>query len=225
MAGGQVEREGREASLDLAGELAGSLVPGLGAAAKVMARRVLQEWSRNGSVALRAAEKTSGLTREEIGEAVAEDPRLLPLATRLLHAAGMNGHDRTLAAMGAAFGDAVRSREALDECELILTSLADLTDSHTLVLLKLTEVAPNSEPHDANLPNDQQREAREWTARFLREAMTPMAERVTTLCVAALIARGLVRTTETYLGGYEVTELGRVVLDVLEQHAATANPW
>lgn len=218
------QRGEREVSVDLAGELTGSLVPGLGAPAKLMARRVLQEWRRNGSVALGAAERTSGLTREEIGEAITEDPRLLPLATRLLYAAGMNGHDRTLAAMGAAFGDAVRSREALDECELILTSLADLTDFHTRVLLKLTEVAPNSAPPDANLPDDQQRETRQWTARFLREAMAPMAERVTTLCVAGLVARGLMRTTDTYLGGYELTELGRVLLDVLEQHAAKARP-
>jgi hypothetical protein len=64
----------------------------------------------------------------------------------------MNGSDRPLAAMGAAVGDADRLRDALDECELILTSVADLTDSHTLVLLKLTEVAPNSEPTGRDSP-------------------------------------------------------------------------
>src|SRR5688572_11370444 len=43
----------------------------------------------------------------------------------LLYAAGMNGHDSTLRAMGGALGYAVRDRESVDECEIILGALAD----------------------------------------------------------------------------------------------------
>ena len=124
MARGAGRNEGGENAIDLAGELAGAaLLPGFGAFTKVLARGLRQEWTRKGSVALRAAEKASGLTREEMGEAIAEDPRLLPLVTLLLYVAGMNGHDRTLAAMGTVLGDALRERKALDECELILPRL------------------------------------------------------------------------------------------------------
>jgi hypothetical protein len=122
--------------------------------------------------------------------------------------------------MGAAFGDAVRSREALDECELILTSLADLTETHTIVLLKLTEEAPNIEPPDPSKPDDQQRIVRVWQLEGLQEAMAPIPARVTALCTATLTARGLIRTSDTYAAGFELTELGQVLLEVLEQHSA-----
>jgi hypothetical protein len=218
MARGGGDSEGGKYVADYAGELAGLVAPGFGTVAKWLTGHASREWERNRSVALHAAEQLSGMTREEIGEAVAEDPRLVPLVTRLLHTAGTNGHDRTLKAMGAAFGDAVRHRDAIDECELILTSLADLTDAHTVVLLKLTEDAPYIEPYDPSRP-DQQR-GRAWQPQSLQQAV-PLPSRVTALCAAALVARGLVRVSDTYAAGYELTELGVVLLEVLEQYVAT----
>lgn len=219
MTRGTTESEPGKAAVDLAGELAGAALPGLGAVSKVFAVGLLREWGRNRSVALRAAERASGMTREEIGEAIAEDPRLVPLATRLLHAAGMNGHDRTLKAMGAAFGDALRDRQSVDECELILASLVDVTDAHTLIMIKLTETGPYTEPVDSNDPD--RKRSRGWRPDTLQQAM-PLPSRVTALCVAALIARGLVRISDTWAAVYELTELGRVLLEVVEQHAAEA---
>lgn len=209
------EGKGGKVAADFAAELTGLILPGFGTTAKWLTGQVSREWGRNRSAALYAAECASGLTREELGAAIAEDPRLVPLVTRLLHAAGMNGHDRTLEAMGAAFGDAVRHRDAIDECELILSSLADLTDAHTVVMLKLSEEAPVVEPYDPGRPDAQR--ARAWRPDLLFQAV-PLPERVTVLCIAALVARGLIRVSDTWAGGYELTELGRVLLEVLKQH-------
>ncbi|WP_100499641.1 hypothetical protein [Geodermatophilus chilensis] len=189
--------------------LAGITLPGVGTASQWMARKIREEWARNRSTALRAAERTSGLSREDLAEQVAADPRLVPLVTRLLYAAGMNGHDNTLRAMGAAFGDAVRDREAVDECEIILGALADLTEAHSIVLLTLSE-KPLDPPPD--LPH--------WVP-YLLEERSGLPPRTTSLCVAALVARGLV-VAPTGFGGeivYHVTPLGRDVLAVLREHA------
>src|SRR3954447_61548 len=107
--GDAAEDIGASALEHLAG-LAGIALPGVGTASQWMARKIHEEWARHRSTALRAAERTSGLSREDLAETVSADPRLVPLVTRLLYAAGMNGHDGTLRAMGAAFGDAVRDR-------------------------------------------------------------------------------------------------------------------
>jgi hypothetical protein len=67
MAHGGGKSEGGENVIDLAGELAGAALPGLGAFTKVLARGLRQEWTRNSSVALRVAERTAGCTREQRG--------------------------------------------------------------------------------------------------------------------------------------------------------------
>jgi hypothetical protein len=47
----------------------------------------------------------------------------VPLFTRLLYAAGMNGHDDVLEALGQAFGDAVREPSKVNEAEPILAMM------------------------------------------------------------------------------------------------------
>src|SRR5215203_6198735 len=120
-------------------DLAALGVPGAGVVAQPFFRKVREEWTRQRSVALRAAVASSGLgSLEDLMEKITEDPRLIPPVTRLLYAAGMNGHDRTLKAMGAALGRAVREPDAMAECELILTAIADLTQDHARTLQLLT---------------------------------------------------------------------------------------
>jgi hypothetical protein len=151
------------------------------------------------STALRAAERVSGQTRKQLGEAIAEDPQLIPLATRVLYAAGMNGHDQTLAAMGRALGDAVRDRERIDEMELILTALADLGPAHVRLLQALA--VPGAWVSPVSVPE------------------TDLPPRVRDLCLATLISRGLVANSSgpAYRVRYDATELGRTLLDVLAE--------
>jgi hypothetical protein len=177
-----------------------------------LAVKVREEALRNRSTAIRAAEEASGLSREDLAEAIAADPRLVPLATRLLYAAGMNGYDRTLRGMGRAFGEAVRNRDSLEECELILTSLDGLTDTHARVLLLMTQELPLAGGRPGH-----------WTVALVVER-SDLSSRVTTLCLAGLVTRGLVGTSSSFLGGgtlYDLTELARLLLDVLEQFSDT----
>ena len=69
------------------------MVPVFGPLMAPLASRVTRsfrdEYRRNTSTALSAAERRAGMSREELAEAIADDPRLIPLVTRLLYAAGM----------------------------------------------------------------------------------------------------------------------------------------
>jgi hypothetical protein len=213
----------RARSDDLVDELAGSAVewlagvagvavPAVGPVTRRLAVKVREEALRNRSTAIRAAEEASGLSREDLAEAIAADPRLVPLATRLLYAAGMNGYDRTLRGMGRAFGEAVRNRDSLEECELILTSLDGLTDTHARVLLLMTQELPLAGGRPGH-----------WTVALVVER-SDLSSRVATLCLAGLVTRGLVGTSSSFLGGgtlYDLTELARLLLDVLEQFSDT----
>jgi hypothetical protein len=193
-------------------DMAGGVVPGAGPVVKRLAGKIREEVRRNRSTALRAAEAASGLSREDLAETIAADPRLVPLATRLLYAAGMSGHDRTLHAMGTAFGDAVRDRNGLEECELILTSLDGLTDTHASVLRLMTQEPPMIGGRPGH-----------WTVHLVVER-SDLSARVATLCLAGLVTRGLVGTSSSFLGGndlYDLTELGRLLLDVLSQHSGS----
>lgn len=76
---------------------------------KRLARSVTAEWRRNTSNALRAAEAASGRSREDFAEWIKEDVRAIPLYLKVLWAAGMNGHDQTLRAMGAVLGSVAQA--------------------------------------------------------------------------------------------------------------------
>jgi hypothetical protein len=190
----------------LADELAAAaaeMIPGVGPFAAVFTRRTMvkmrEERERRVSIALGAAERLSGLDREELGDAIAEDPRLVPLLTRILYAAGMNGYDRTLSAMGRALGDAVRDRERIDEVDLILTALADLGAGHVRLLQALAVHGAWVWPYSFEHPD--------------------LPARVRDRCLATLISRGLVTasTGPAYRVRYDLSELGRTLLDVLAE--------
>jgi hypothetical protein len=193
-------------------EAAGAFAPGFGALLDhVLLGPLRAEWQRNGSKALRAAEAASGLTREAFQERLTADPAMQPLLTRLLFSAGMNGHDPTLAAMGAALGACMREAARLDECALILAALADLNASHTTMLQLLAGEPPlHGEEHRA------------WTVpTALAGANLPAT--VAPLVLAALVARGL---AQEHTGGYggstlRITALGTTVLELLTAYTAT----
>lgn len=108
--------------VDLLASGADALVPGAGPVLRRGLRAVSQEWSRNHSMALEAAEDASGLTREQLADLLAEDAAFVPLSVRLLYAAGINGYEPTLRAVGAIFGQAAAEPSRVDECAVILGS-------------------------------------------------------------------------------------------------------
>jgi hypothetical protein len=203
---------GVSTAIEVASAVADALLPGLGVVSKRLAENAQAELRRARSVALAAAERTSDLTREELAEAIADDPGLLPLVTRLLHAAGENDYDDTLRAMGRAFGEAVQDRDKVDDCHLVLASLADLREQHARVLRVMAKDPPL---HGSKAG---------WTTFDVEEA-AGLPSRTTSVCVAALVARGLVASEAPYIGGgafFSITNLGRDVLAVLEEYAAEA---
>ena len=125
----------------------------------------------------------------------------------------MNGRDRTLHAMGTTLGEAVKDRDPLEECELILTSLDGLTDVHASVLAVMTQELPlaGGRPGHRTVP--------------LVVERAKVSARVARLCLAGLVTRGLVEMSSGFGGGsvYDLTELGRVVLDVLEQFSSASS--
>src|SRR5690348_14978407 len=94
--------------------------------AKRMPKKVREEWARNNSEALKAAERMSGLSREELADRISENPRLIPLVIRVLYTAGMTGQGTILRALGTTLGDAVRDPRKIDEAELLLIGMANL---------------------------------------------------------------------------------------------------
>lgn len=188
-------------------------LPFAGTAMGRMMRAVCAEWARNGSKALAVAQTVSGLSREDLAESIAHSPELIPLHTRLLYAAGMTGHDATLRAMGAVFGDAVKNPDQINECELILAALTDLTPAHTRLLQMLS-----TDPPQIN------EKVSIWYVDNLEER-SGLPTSIVPLCLAALVGRGLA-ATHPVLDldfAYTITTLGRTVLGVHADWSDTAN--
>ena len=178
---------------------------------KHLVRKMREERYQRISTALKAAERLSGMDREELGEVVAEDPRLIPLLERILFTAGMTGHDRTLSAMGAALAHALRNRDRIDEAELLLIAVSDLRGEH-IALLQALAADPEAPKDDISEPRSLRSVS--WVAEKSR-----LNARVCGLCLAALSSRGLVAAV-TGIGGttvYQATDLGRILLDVLDE--------
>lgn len=155
-----------------------------------------------------AAERASGMSREELADAISEDPRLVPLVTRVLFAAGMTGQDPILTALGTALGDAVRDRSRIDEAELLLIGIADLRAYHIAILKIMSEEPPAPDKPDS-MPR--------WYPNLIADR-TGYRSEVVSLCIYGLISGGLARSLDTYGGtSYEITELGRTALEVISQ--------
>lgn len=195
---------------DLASDLIGDLIPFGQTIGKRLVRPVVAEWKRNRSVALRAAETASQMTREQLADWVANDPAAIPLYMKVLWAAGMNGHDPTLRAMGTVLGHAAKASEAgrdeeMDDAELALRAMSDLVPKHFKILGVLSEgQAAKAEDDTANLGN------------FMPEHVAEVAGmRLETVnqCLLNLAAAGLATTSSVYGGiAYPITSLGRAVI-------------
>lgn len=187
--------------------------PLIAPAVERMSKAVRREHARRASRALAAAEHVAGMTREELADAIADDPRLIPLTTRVLFAAGMSDAEEMLTAMGAALGDAVRDRSYIDEAGLLLSSLADLRPQHVAVLRVLARRPPKQQQHE---------EDEAWAFDEL-VAASDLGERVVDLCMAQLVGAGLVNTGNAFFGGVlprRISPTGRTLLEVLDALAA-----
>lgn len=105
-----------------------------------LAKGVKRIWQRKFSVALSVAAAHSGKSPRGFKKWLKTDPVAVPLYLTVLWAAGMNGHEETLRAMGAALGRAAyaraeRDKQTFDRVELALRMMKDLLPQHFDVLV------------------------------------------------------------------------------------------
>lgn len=210
-----------------------SMLPLIGPLLAEPARRVSRgfrdEITRNQSRALKAAELLSGLTREDLAERIAADPRLIPVATRVLFAAGMTGQDEVLDALGAALGTAVSDPDSAEDVDLLLLGLQNLRRHHITLLRRATGT-----PQWLGMPDEGKQpetstgcdliEADTWHLNALA-VLTHASEDSTHVVVRGLVNAGFMRGVAGAYGSqdyYVVTSLGRTLLDVLAQYGDQA---
>lgn len=190
----------------LVGDALGELMPFGATVGKRMAGAVRREWARLTSQALAAAEDSSGLTREDFESWIESDPKAVPLYMKVLWAAGMNGHDQTLRAMGAVLGEAARASaqsrdEALERAELALQAMSGLGPLHFQVLSVLADsvVIPAK-----NLT--------QFTPDYVSDKAR-MSESLASQCMLNLANSGLTELTSVMGGNaFPLTDLGHAVL-------------
>lgn len=191
--------------------LAGLVTFDLHGAVQPLAERLLAavgaEWSRARSRALHAAERESGMTREELQERIASNPRLVPLLVRLMHTAGMNGQDEMLDLLGGAFGRAVQAPDSADDMELLLIALSELREPHMRVLRAASQPSPPR-------VEGGEEQATMWIVASLAEA-TGLSEALTSLCASGLVNAGLLLREISYGEGFRVSEVGETVIEML----------
>jgi hypothetical protein len=191
-----------------------TLVPFGGTIGERTMRAVRREWARNTSGALKAAERASGLTREDLEVWIDQDPRAVPLYMKVLWTAGMNGHDATLRAMGAVLGQAAKASargddEALIRAELALQAMSELGPLHFAVLSVISESV-------VLIEHDGAENFTQFMPSFVSER-AGMSESLTSQCLLNLANAGLAEFKTVFDGNaYPLTELGRAVLRAAE---------
>jgi hypothetical protein len=213
------ERDTNALSRDMAVGAVGA-IPVLGSLLQPLTARLLDavrdEHARNASISLRSAERVSGLSREDLQRKIAEEPRLVPLLTRVLVAAGLTGYDDLLDAMGAALGEAVGDTTKIDEAEVLLIAIADLRAMHVHVL-RIAKADPPLR-YDDGKPIQSR-----WGINTLAPEANLSID-LTSLCVSALVSAGLLLQDGDVFGGpgYYISDLGRTVPDVLRVRGAAS---
>lgn len=208
---------------ELLGALAGALT--LGLASDPVARlsvRARAEFARTRSVAIRAAEDLTGMSREELGETITAQPQLVPIAARVLFQAGMTGQDEVLEALGAVLGDAVAHPDRADEAELLLLGVEAIRRHH-IALLRVMAGAPRWRSNDPEPYADMQPpevtalgKTERWNIEALAEVVA-VSEDQAALAATGLANAGFARALSVYGGtGYQITDLGRKLLEVLK---------
>ncbi len=222
---------------------AAGLVPVVGPIAQEFTesatQAVLAEHARARSVALRAAEESSGLTREEISDLLVQKPAVVPLVTRVLFLAGMNGHDEILEMLGGVLGSILLAPDDTEEAELILAGIADLKRIHLQVLrvlhqppqarVKASESSSPKEQYgaartDEGLPHREpdaegyvMQDADTWNAEALA-FITGLALTRTQLALAGLMNSGFALSPAVLDGpGYCISPAGEVVYEAVQR--------
>lgn len=188
-----------------------------------MSSGVRQEWQRLASRALKAAQAISGRSREDLEEIFEHDPTLTPLYMRVLWAAGMNGHDETLRAMGAVLGDAVRASdggesESVDDADQALVAMSGLTPRHFRALRFLCG-NPMRDPAGERAAKGNSG----WVAEQVAEALGLTYDRAA-WCLSDLAGTGLVATANGGVSAtayYWATDLGEAVVQASDSLDAT----
>jgi len=198
---------------DLVSEVSSLVVPGSGSVVRRMFVAVVGEWSRNRSAALAAAERTSGLSRDDLAERIEAHPELVPLVTRLLWEAAMTGQHALLEAMGAAFGARVDDLPRAADYELVLGGLRNLRGEDMATVRKLAQAsmfhhseedaAKKVDPHDLH----------KFAARL------GVSPEVVVFSLSRLTGPGFAVSRTSLFGNaqYELTDLGRLLFDALER--------
>lgn len=181
------------------------------------ARALQVEWRRNLSTAIRVATDQAGLSREDLGELIEHEPRLIPLFIRVLYAAGMNGQDKTLKLLGGFLGQALADTTQIDDVSLMLSAVENMSEHHIKVL-EIVESPISSHPAIADTRGTH------WTTGLL-VAVSGMRRELTLVAAQGLMNAGFVSDQGLdggSVGGLEtggtiieITELGQTVLEVL----------
>lgn len=186
------------------------LGPILGPIAGWLTKQSQIELQRHFSTAIRAASRESGMTREEIEEAVSANPALLPLYVRFLYAAGMNGSEETLAALGVGLGVAVKAVLNGDDVQaeqmaLVLKALDGMSSRHFAVLDTINRENPQVENKDSPTI---------WNYPIATiSELTGLDQDQLSPYLVTLSSGGLATQLALYNGtGYKITELGKAVL-------------
>lgn len=175
-----------------------------------LSKNVREEHRRRRSVALRAAEVRTGLSREDLEEQIASDPDLLPLAIRVLFAAGQGGDDSFRQLLGAALGDAVSGGGGAEEALLIVGPLESLRPT----LLRILELLATKPPGPPGFEGAEDPQGF-WLRDHVRQRLG-ISEEALGLCLSELASRGTIAVGQTYAGDdCELTALGRTILDVM----------
>jgi hypothetical protein len=178
-------------------------LPIFGGFVEPIAENILQkakeEWTRN----------HSGLERDQLGEAIANNPSLIPLYVRILYAAGMNGHDEVLRTIGTLFGGAVKEvldsdTYSLDYLEAILSSLDGLGPIHFRILHAL---------ESGQIPNESGSKDQTQHSSDLISAHLTIDQDLADMCLNNLASAGLIITVSGYSSlVYKMSNVGRQVL-------------
>jgi hypothetical protein len=198
---------------DLVEGLAG-LFPGgslVGVGLRRLTRAVVAEQKRNRSRALRAAEAMSGLSREDLAETIADNPRLVPLLTRVLHVSAMTGQDEVLTALGAALGAAAADEQKIDEAEFMLARVEELRRHHFQIL----HLFDARSPYQTHRMSEKGERIDYWREDEII-AKLPMRRDLVEMALAGLHSSGLLQI-ESMAGGniWTVSPFGRDVLQLV----------
>lgn len=202
---------------DLVEGIAG-LFPGgslLSVGARRLTRVVVKEHKRNRSRALGAAELMSGLSREDLAETIAENPRLVPLLTRVLYLSAMTGQDEVLVALGAALGAAASDEQKIDEAEFMLARVEELRRHHFQIL----HVFDARSPHETHRTSETGERVDYWYEDEI-VAKVPMRRDMVEMALSGLRSSGLLKVES--MAGRSIWTVSKFGKDVLHLVAAVS---